>query len=158
MRIEVEMGLGLLAGCYYSWGGQWMSSLLMFEQRPEWKVGVACTSWRTFLVEVVQALNWESQIKEASMGIVQWARNRVIEMRSERAEAAKSEGLRGCDKDFLFYLGGSEKSLKYFSWRNNYFQRIVSGHCEKKRQGKHGNRNPDRRQESRGKVMVTKTL
>lgn len=29
-------------------------------------------------------------IKEASMGIVQWARNRVIEMRSERAEAAKS--------------------------------------------------------------------
>jgi len=45
--------------------------------------------------------------------------------------------------------------LKYFSWRNNYFQRITLVTVRRVWQEKRGNRRPDRRQESRGKVMVT---
>lgn len=45
-------------------------------------------------------------IKEASMGIVQWARNRVIQMRSERAEGAKSwRVLEAMIRIFYFILG-----------------------------------------------------
>ena len=44
----------------------------------------------------------------------------------------------------------------YFSWRNNYFQRIALAIVKRIWQGKHGNRRSDRRQASRGKVMVTK--
>ena len=45
-------------------------------------------------------------IKEASMGIVQWARNRVIQMRSERAEEAKSwRVLEAMIRIFDFILG-----------------------------------------------------
>ena len=45
-------------------------------------------------------------IKEASMGIVQWARNRVIQMRSERAEGAESwRVLEAMIRIFDFILG-----------------------------------------------------
>ena len=46
--------------------------------------------------------------------------------------------------------------MKYFSWRNKYFQRITLATVRRVWQGKRGNRRPDRRQKSRGKVMVTK--
>lgn len=95
--IEIEMGLGLLEWCYFSWVGQWMSLYWHLSRDLCEKWGVTCPIWEKNLPgrassgpKVGGCLACARDIKEASMDIVQWARARVIEMRSKGAEGAKS--------------------------------------------------------------------